>query len=66
MNILIAIFCGVTAFSLLIVSIRELLGWCYKEGYERGWKDAEEAWTKLGREVDEARQQIWREEGTKQ
>jgi hypothetical protein len=65
-NPLIAVVCGVIALALLIISIRELLVWCYKEGYQRGRKDAEEAWTKLGAEVDQARQQIWREEGTKQ
>ena len=64
-DILIGVICGVIALALRIVSIRELLVWCYKEGYERGRKDADEAWTKLGREVDQARQQIWREEGTK-
>jgi hypothetical protein len=66
MNVAIGVLCGVIAFALLIISIRELLVWCYKEGYTRGRKDADEAWTKLGLDVDQARQQIWREEGTKQ
>lgn len=65
-DILIGVICGVIALALLIVSIRELLVWCYKEGYERGRKDSEEWWLKMAHDADEARQQIWREEGTKQ
>jgi hypothetical protein len=60
------IFIGLFGVFLFVVCIRDLLIWCYKEGYQRGWKDSEQAWVKLGREVDEARQQIWREEGAKQ
>lgn len=64
-GIVIGIICGVIAAALLVVSIRDLLVWCYKEGYQRGRYDERQAWFEQGRQVDQARQEIWREEGTK-
>jgi hypothetical protein len=66
MNTAIIVVVSAGAALALALFIRDILIWSYKEGYERGRKDAEEAWAKLGCEVDQARQQIWREEGMNQ
>ena len=43
----------------------ELLGQrkAWQRGYAKGWKDAEEWIVALETEVDQARQEIWKEEG---
>ena len=65
MSAAIIILVSVGSGLLLVYLVHDLMIFVYKAGYDRGRKDAEEAWTKLGREVDQARQQIWREEGMK-
>jgi hypothetical protein len=66
MNAAIILLVSVGSGLLLVFVVHDLMLFVYKAGYERGRKDAEDAWTKLGLEVDQTRQQIWREEGMNQ
>jgi len=49
------------AFALLLSFLRNDAK-AYTRGYQHGYKDANNWWTSAEREVDAARQQIWREE----
>jgi len=52
---------GVCLVAALV--ILELLGQrkAWARGYQKGWKDAEDWIVKLETEVDQARQEIWKE-----
>lgn len=68
-NILIGLGCILIAGLLFLSLLRDILHWLqdrilqsYKDGYERGRRDADVAWIQAEKEVDQARQEIWREE----
>jgi hypothetical protein len=61
-NLAITIFASLASGLLLVFVVHDLMVFIYKAGYERGRNDADKAWMELGREVDHARQQIWKEQ----
>ena len=53
---------GLAAFALYVEICRYCQKKAYRRGYQQGRSDAEEWIVKLETDVDQARQEIWREE----
>ncbi len=41
-------------------------GWGHEDGYKKGQRECDRWWCGLEEGADEARQEIWREEGSRQ
>jgi hypothetical protein len=60
-NIVIGIACGLASVMLTVSALTDVIKWAFREGYDRGRADADKAFIEAGRQVDQARQEIWRE-----
>jgi hypothetical protein len=65
-DLIVPIVCGLIAAVVLICLVRDAAREMYDEGYAKGRLDADAWWKRIESEADQARQQIWREEGSKQ
>jgi hypothetical protein len=67
--------CGILALGIFLGLVKDLMLWvrkdAFQEGYQKGFADARKFsvselwWNTAAHEVDEARQNIWKEEGEK-
>ncbi|HZW05363.1 MAG TPA: hypothetical protein VFF58_00515 [Candidatus Nitrosotalea sp.] len=64
-QILIGLVCGVIAILIAVALLHDLLIWVYQEGRAKGRQEAEAWWLEQGKQVDQARQQVWREDARK-
>lgn len=61
-NFLIGILCGAAAVVIAILLLRDLLIWVFRQGYERGRKEAADYWLGVGKDVEEMQKEIRYEE----